>query len=44
MKSMWSFFENYFTPEECKILTLKCLNMGLKEGNTTSVPCSLILS
>jgi len=29
---MWSFFENYFTPEECKILTLKCLNMGLKEG------------
>ena len=32
MKSMWSFFENYFTPEECKIITLKCLNKGLKDG------------
>jgi len=32
MKSMWSYFENYFTPEECDILTLKCLNKGLKDG------------
>ena len=32
MKSMWSYFENFFTPEECDILTLKCLNKSLKDG------------
>ena len=32
MKSLWSYFEDYFTPEECDIITLKCLNAGLTKG------------
>ena len=32
MKSLWSYFENHFTPEECDIISLKCLNNGIKNG------------